>query len=578
MKKLRILSTMMLSATAAMAQEIKISGGWDFDRAYKNDLTKHQKGLSNANYDYKFKNGPVAGIEWLFDNQGRIELGIGAEHKFSVKSSALKDKNEMKMYEITPMYLTGKYNLITSKAGNDLLYIIGRGGYAYAKAGKDNKEDLKDKNFRGGLYYAGGLGTQVGPISIEALYERSNLRYDKVNLGNINRNNISTLNNFKKTKDNINTIGVRIGYSIGNIKNLPKKKNKTVPFDPFRTDIFAKTGDMQYTTDKIQKRKWNGGELRINAGYNFKNRYDVQPEQFLGTGMKNNKWQSAKSDFDIKKMPVVGLEYLFDNQGVVELGLGVEQKFLDITAFFNDKEQKHVLRTYPAYATTKINLVNSKGNNLVYAVGRIGYVHGEIKEENFNRKDLRGGLYYAGGLGTELGPVSIEALYERANFKYQPKDIVNPVKTKGKIDTFGIRVGYRIGSIKNKPKIKEVRTAAYGYNDIPEEDRIDIAGNLNKTNKKISTLKKNTAKNKKYIEDEIREARAVAYTYYDIPEEDRIDIAANLKENSNKVSTLRTNAVKNNRYSEDEIKKDNNKTISEKDAIDIINNLNFDRL
>ena len=569
MKKLHILSAMMLSTVTEMAQEVKINGGWDFDRAYKNDLTKHQKGLSNTNYDYKFKNGPVAGIEWLFDNQGRLELGIGAEHKFSVKSSALKDKNEMRMYEITPMYLTGKYNLITSKAGNDLLYLIGRGGYAYAKAGKDNKEDLKDKNFRGGLYYAGGLGTQVGPVSIEALYERSNLRYDKVNLGNINRNNISTLNNFKKTKDNINTVGVRIGYSIGNIKNLPKKKNDVVPFDPFRTDIFAKTGDMQYTTDKIMKRKWNGGELRLNAGYNFKDRYNVHPKQFLGTGMKNNKWQSAKSDFDVKGMPVVGLEYLFDNQGAVELGLGVEQRFLDISPFFNDKEQKHVLRTYPAYATTKINLVNNKGNNLLYAVGRVGYVYGEIKEENFNKKDLHGGLYYAGGLGTELGPISLEALYERANFKYQPKDTINPIKVKSKIDTFGIRLGYRLGSIKNKPKIKEVKTAAYAYNSVPEEDRINIAGNLKGKNDSILNSRSSTEKNKKHFEDEIiKEDKATTYSY-DIPEEDRIDIISNLKGNNN---------VKNVKYSEDKIKGESNKTISEKDAIDMISNLTPNRL
>ena len=569
MKKLHILSAMMLSTVTEMAQEVKINGGWDFDRAYKNDLTKHQKGLSNTNYDYKFKNGPVAGIEWLFDNQGRLELGIGAEHKFSVKSSALKDKNEMRMYEITPMYLTGKYNLITSKAGNDLLYLIGRGGYAYAKAGKDNKEDLKDKNFRGGLYYAGGLGTQVGPVSIEALYERSNLRYNKVNLGNINRNNISTLNNFKKTKDNINTVGVRIGYSIGNIKNLPKKKNDVVPFDPFRTDIFAKTGDMQYTTDKIMKRKWNGGELRLNAGYNFKDRYNVHPKQFLGTGMKNNKWQSAKSDFDVKGMPVVGLEYLFDNQGAVELGLGVEQRFLDISPFFNDKEQKHVLRTYPAYATTKINLVNNKGNNLLYAVGRVGYVYGEIKEENFNKKDLHGGLYYAGGLGTELGPISLEALYERANFKYQPKDTINPIKVKSKIDTFGIRLGYRLGSIKNKPKIKEVKTAAYAYNSVPEEDRINIAGNLKGKNDSILTSRSSAAKNKKHFEDEIiKEDKATTYSY-DIPEEDRIDIISNLKGNNN---------VKNVKYSEDKIKGESNKTISEKDAIDMISNLTPNRL
>ena len=226
-------------------------------------------------------------------------------------------------------------------------------------------------------------------------------------------------------------------------------------------------------------------------------------------------------------MPVVGLEYLFDNQGVVELGLGVEQKFYDITAFFNDKNKKYVLRTYPAYATTKINLVNNKGNNLIYAVGRIGYVHGEIKEENFNKKDLCGGLYCAGGLGMELGPVSIEALYERSNFKYQPKDTVSPIKTKGKIDTFGIRVGYRIGSIKNKPKIKEVKTAAYTYN-IPEEDRIDIAGNL--------------------------------------------------KEKSNTDSTLKKGTVKREKYFEDEMKKENTKTVSEEDSIDIINNLSFNRL
>ena len=227
-------------------------------------------------------------------------------------------------------------------------------------------------------------------------------------------------------------------------------------------------------------------------------------------------------------MPVVGVEYLFDNQGAVELGLGVEQKFLDISSFFNDKKQKHVLKTYPAYATTKVNLVNNNGNNLLYVVGRIGYVHGEIKEKNFNKEDLRGGLYYAGGLGTELGPVSIEALYESSNFKYQPKDTVSPIKIKGKIDTFGIRVGYRIGSTKNKPKIKEVRTAAYTYQDMHEKDRINITDNL--------------------IEE------------------------------SSKISTVRNNDLKDIKRVEDKITKENDEVISEKDAIDIIDNLTFNRL
>ncbi len=530
MKNLRILGTMMLSATTAMAQEIKVNSGWDFDRTYLNDLTKQQKGLTNENYNYKLKNGPVAGIEWLFDNQGKLEFGIGAEQKFSVKSSAMKDKNELKMYKLTPMYLTGKYNLITTKKGNDLLYVVGRIGYAHVKAGKDNQKDLNDKNLSGGLYYAGGLGTQVGPVSMEALYERANLRYEAVDLNNLNRNNINTLNNFKKTKDNINTVGIRIGYSFGNTQNIPKKKTKNLPFDPFRTDIFSKSNDMEYaTTPKTAKEKWNGGELRLNVGYNFKDKYSIQSKQLSGTEIKNNKWQSAKSDFDAKKMPIVGLEYLFDNQGVVELGLGAEQKVFDTSAFFTDKEQKHILKTYPVYFTSKINFVNSNGNNLLYAIGRVGYVHGEIKEKNIDKKDLQGGLYYAGGLGTEFGPVSIEALYESSNFKYQPKPATasNTLKNKDKIDTFGIRVGYRIGSIKNKKKnnlqIKDFK-ASNAYS-IPEEDAINIADNLKneKSNTAVPENKKKNLKNNEYFISETKKETK------EIPEEDAINIINNLK-------------------------------------------------
>ena len=136
-------------------------------------------------------------------------------------------------------------------------------------------------------------------------------------------------------------------------------------------------------------------------------------------------------------------------------------------------------------------------------------------------------------------------------------------------------MGYRIGSIKNKPKIKEVRTAGYAYNDISEEDRIDIVGNLNN---KISTLRSSTVKNKKYFENEIKEAETMAHTYNDIPEEDRIDIVNNLNQKNNKVSTSKNNIVKNRKYSGDEIKKESGKIISEVDTIDIINNLKFNKL
>ena len=92
------------------------------------------------------------------------------------------------------------------------------------------------------------------------------------------------------------------------------------------------------------------------------------------------------------------------------------------------------------------------------------------------------------------------------NFKYHPKDTINPIKVKSKIDTFGIRLGYRLGSIKNKPKIKEVKTAAYTYNSVPEEDRINIADNLKGKNDSILTSRSSAAKNKKHFEDEIRQS------------------------------------------------------------------------
>ena len=102
------------------------------------------------------------------------------------------------------------------------------------------------------------------------------------------------------------------------------------------------------------------------------------------------------------------------------------------------------------------------------------------------------------------------------------------IKIKGKIDTFGIRVGYRIGSTKNKPKIKEVRTATYTYQDMHEKDRINITDNL--------------------IEE------------------------------SSKISTVRNNDLKDIKKVEDKITKENNDVISEKDAIDIIDNLTYNRL
>ena len=74
MKKLVILGTALLSLSL-VASEIQIKGGYDFNR--------NQVSTSDTVLD--FGNGATAGAEYIFDNQGEFEWGIGAEYKFDQK-------------------------------------------------------------------------------------------------------------------------------------------------------------------------------------------------------------------------------------------------------------------------------------------------------------------------------------------------------------------------------------------------------------------------------------------------------------------------------------------------------------
>jgi OOP family OmpA-OmpF porin len=74
MKKLVILGTALLSLSL-VASEIQIKGGYDFNR---NEISTIYSTLD-------FGNGATAGLEYIFDNQGEFEWGIGAEYKFDQK-------------------------------------------------------------------------------------------------------------------------------------------------------------------------------------------------------------------------------------------------------------------------------------------------------------------------------------------------------------------------------------------------------------------------------------------------------------------------------------------------------------
>ena len=212
MKKLVILGTALL-ALNAVASEVQIKGGYDYYREFKSGI-----GIS-GNKGEKLVKGPTAGVEYLFDNQGEFEWGVGSEYKFSNNSSKLKDKEtKVKVLRTVPVYAVGKFNLITTKNGNDALYLLGRAGYNFAKESNVAKDaGIKAK---GGLYTAAGVGTEFGPVSLEAIYERSGVKFKASD----------ALGNTERTRNYNDSVGVRVGYRFGQLKNdrSPKIITQTV--------------------------------------------------------------------------------------------------------------------------------------------------------------------------------------------------------------------------------------------------------------------------------------------------------------------------------------------------------------
>ena len=193
MKKLVILGTALLSLSL-VASEIQIKGGYDFNR---NEVSTVYSTLD-------YGNGATAGAEYIFDNQGEFEWGIGAEYKFDQKFKG----NDTKWMRQIPVYALGKFNLVTTKKGNDVLYVLGRAGVAL------NESKVNGVKYDNGLYVAGGLGTEMGPVSLEAIYERAATPF-------------TNARGFR-TNDYQESFGLRLGLRLGNLVNDRTAKVTTV--------------------------------------------------------------------------------------------------------------------------------------------------------------------------------------------------------------------------------------------------------------------------------------------------------------------------------------------------------------
>ena len=208
MKKLVILGTALL-ALNAVASEVQVKGGYDFYRKFK-------AGSSEFSDDYELKHGPTLGLEYIVDNQGEFEWGLGAEYKLSANSGkVIRKDDKAKLMRSVPVYALGKFNLITTNNGNDALYVLGRAGYNFAHETKN-----VDAKVKGGLYTAAGIGTEFGPVSLEAIYERSGVKVKTSD----------ALGNTERTRNYNDSVGVRVGYRFGQLKNdrSPKIITQTV--------------------------------------------------------------------------------------------------------------------------------------------------------------------------------------------------------------------------------------------------------------------------------------------------------------------------------------------------------------
>ena len=211
MKKLVILGTALL-ALNAVASEVQVKSGYDFYRKFK-------AGSSDLSDDYELKHGPTLGLEYIVDNQGEFEWGLGAEYKLSANSGKLIRKDDKaKLMRSVPVYALGKFNLITTNNGNDALYVLGRAGYNFAHGTKN----LADAKVKGGLYTAAGIGTEFGPVSLEAIYERSGVK--------VKGFENSAGSSVERTRNYNDSVGVRVGYRFGQLKNdrSPKIITQTV--------------------------------------------------------------------------------------------------------------------------------------------------------------------------------------------------------------------------------------------------------------------------------------------------------------------------------------------------------------
>ena len=156
MKRYLIITLLLAVFSLTHSAEFELKLGLDMYRDLSVDATGHEP--------TKIYPGFSIGVESLVSEEDPFRYGLGI-----VWHNSANGKNGYEGHSTSPLYLLGKYEV------EDDLYLIGRGGWAFAKRG--DTTDIKKMD--GGLYGAFGVGRefQNDKVNIELLYEIMKYRY-----------------------------------------------------------------------------------------------------------------------------------------------------------------------------------------------------------------------------------------------------------------------------------------------------------------------------------------------------------------------------------------------------------------
>ena len=159
MKKhiLSAMATVLFTSTIAIADEIFIGGGYDFNRKSSEENIKNKK----------LKQGIKIKAEWMPFEKDNLKAGFGISHNFNNE----RKSGSLKLGSMTPVYTVFKPECKI----NDEWKIFNKYKAGWSFNSKKNNENLKKENrnfkFKSAPYLGIGIGTEWKNFSVEISYE-----------------------------------------------------------------------------------------------------------------------------------------------------------------------------------------------------------------------------------------------------------------------------------------------------------------------------------------------------------------------------------------------------------------------